>query len=183
MPQPAATSECFSSLDVFKSHYSDVIISAMASQITSPTIVYSIVYSGADQRKHQSPASMAFVRGIHQWSVNSPHNISIWWRHHASPMRHWKQSLHSHRYICYQATHQSILPSHYFIDHSFTRGICLSYVFFRQRNLLTVCFSSARGIPVPEWRLLTWFVGVAGVALFCDGDHCPCSVLCKDPGV
>ena len=44
----------------------------MASQITSLTI-YSTVYSGADLRKHQSPASLAFVRGIHWWPVNSPH--------------------------------------------------------------------------------------------------------------
>ena len=44
-------------------HYSDVIMGAMASQITSLTIVYSTVYSGADLRKHQSSASMAFVRG------------------------------------------------------------------------------------------------------------------------
>ena len=45
---------------------------AMASQVTSLTIVYSTVYSGADQRKHQSSASLAFVRGIHRWPVNSP---------------------------------------------------------------------------------------------------------------
>ena len=44
----------------------------MASQITSLTIVYSTVYPGADQRKHQSSASLAFVRGFHRWSVNSP---------------------------------------------------------------------------------------------------------------
>ena len=53
--------------------YSDVIIGAMAFQITSLTIVYSTVYSGADQRKHQSSTSLAFVRGIHRWPVNSPH--------------------------------------------------------------------------------------------------------------
>ena len=46
---------------------------AMASQITSLTIVYSTVYSGADQRKHQSSASLAFVWGIHRGPVNSPH--------------------------------------------------------------------------------------------------------------
>ena len=45
----------------------------MASQITSLTIVYSTVYSDADQRKHQSSASLVFVRGIHRWPVNSPH--------------------------------------------------------------------------------------------------------------
>ena len=48
-------------------------MSAMASQITSLTIAYSTVYSGADQRKYQSSASLAFVRGIHRRPVNSPH--------------------------------------------------------------------------------------------------------------
>ena len=37
------------------------------------TIVYSTVHSGADQRKHQSSASLAFVRGIQRWPVNYPH--------------------------------------------------------------------------------------------------------------
>ena len=45
-------------------HYNDVIMSAMASQITSHTIVYSTVYSGTDDRKHQSSASLTFVTGI-----------------------------------------------------------------------------------------------------------------------
>ena len=49
----------------------------MASQITSLTIVYSAVYSGADQRKHQSPASLAFMRGIHRWPVNSPRKGTV----------------------------------------------------------------------------------------------------------
>ena len=54
-------------------HYNDAIIGVIASQITSLKIVYSIVYSDADQRKHQSSASLAFVRGIHRGPVNSPH--------------------------------------------------------------------------------------------------------------
>ena len=59
---------------IYPYHYNDVIMSAMTSRITSLTIVYSSVYSGADQRKHQSSASLAFVRGIHRWwPVNSPH--------------------------------------------------------------------------------------------------------------
>ena len=53
-------------------HYNDVIMDAMASQFTSLTIVYSTVYSDTDERKHQSYGSLAFVRGIHQWPVNSP---------------------------------------------------------------------------------------------------------------
>ena len=57
--------------------YSDVIMGAMASQITSPSIFYLIVYSYADQRKHQSSASLPFVRGLHQQPVNSPHKGPI----------------------------------------------------------------------------------------------------------
>ena len=51
----------------------------MASQIASLTIVYSTVYSGADQRKHQSSASLVFVRGIQ--IASNAENVSIWWRH------------------------------------------------------------------------------------------------------
>ena len=54
-------------------HYNDVMMSTIASQITSLTIAYSTVYSGADQRKHQRFASLAFVQGIHRGPVNSPH--------------------------------------------------------------------------------------------------------------
>ena len=58
-------------------HYDDVIMGAIASQITSLIIVYSIFYSDADQRKHQSSPSMAFVRGIHRGPVNSPHKWPV----------------------------------------------------------------------------------------------------------
>ena len=58
-------------------HSDDVIMGAMASQITSLTIVYSTVYSGADQSKHQSSASLAFVWGIHRGPVNSPHKWPV----------------------------------------------------------------------------------------------------------
>ena len=53
-------------------HYCDVIMSATASQITGVSFVYSVVCSDADQRK-QSFVSLAFVREIHRWPVNSPH--------------------------------------------------------------------------------------------------------------
>ena len=58
-------------------HYNDVIMGMIASQITSLTIVYSTVYSDADQRKHQSSASLAFVQGIHRGPVNSPHKWPV----------------------------------------------------------------------------------------------------------
>ena len=58
-------------------NYSDFIISMMASQIASLTIVYATFYSGADQRKYQSSASLAFVWGIHRWPGNSPHKWPV----------------------------------------------------------------------------------------------------------
>ena len=72
-------------VELIQYHYSGVIMSTMASQITSLTIVYSTVYSGADHRKHQSSALMAFVRGNHRWlaqEASNAENVSIWWRHH-----------------------------------------------------------------------------------------------------
>ena len=58
-------------------HYNDVIMSAIASQITSLVIVYSTVYSGADQRKYQSsPRHWPFLRGIHRGPV-SPHKGTV----------------------------------------------------------------------------------------------------------
>ena len=59
--------------DVNETHYSDVIMGMMVSQITNLAIVYSTIYSDADQRKHQSSVSLAFVWGIHRWPVNSLH--------------------------------------------------------------------------------------------------------------
>ena len=65
------------------------MLGEMASLITSITIVYSTVYSGVDHRKHQSSASLVFVRGIHRWpgefpaqTASNTENASIQWRHH-----------------------------------------------------------------------------------------------------
>ena len=58
-------------------HNGDVIMGAITSQITSLTSVYSTVYLDANQRKLQSSASLAFVRGIHRGPVNSPHNWPV----------------------------------------------------------------------------------------------------------
>ena len=70
-------------------HCNDVIMSAMASQITGVSIVCSTICSSADQRNHQSSASLAFVRGMHRSPVDPPSQMAInaeiifsWWRHH-----------------------------------------------------------------------------------------------------
>ena len=58
-------------------HYDDVIMDWIASQITSLPVVCSIVYSDVNQRKHQSSASLAFVREIHRGPVNFPHKWPV----------------------------------------------------------------------------------------------------------
>ena len=93
-------------------HCNDVIMSLMAYQITSLTIVYSNVYTGEDQRKHQCSASQAFARGLtgDRWiprtnglgpvlltllrhvarilaTGSNAENVSIWRRHHGNSIR------------------------------------------------------------------------------------------------
>ena len=69
-------------------HYIDVIMTTMASHFTSLTVVYSTVYSDADQRKHQSSAPLAFAWGFHRylWIPRTKGQLrgkrSIWWRYH-----------------------------------------------------------------------------------------------------
>ena len=85
--EPTRTLQCVLTLDkwflyrvyvkLLWLHHNYVIMGAIASLITSLTIVYSTVYSDADQRKHQSSASLAFVRGIHRWPVNSLHKWPV----------------------------------------------------------------------------------------------------------
>ena len=58
-------------------HYDDVIMTMLASQITSLPVVCSIVYSDINQRKHQSSASLAFVREIHRGPVNFPNKWPV----------------------------------------------------------------------------------------------------------
>ena len=58
-------------------YYDDVIMTMLASQITSLTVVSSIVCSGVNQRKHQSSASLAFVWEIHRGPVNFPHKWPV----------------------------------------------------------------------------------------------------------
>ena len=65
------------------SHYNDVKMSALASQITSLMSVYSTVDSRADQRKRQSSASLVAGEFPARRASNAE-NVSIWWRHHVA---------------------------------------------------------------------------------------------------
>ena len=113
----------------YQFHYNDVIMGTMASEITSLIIVYSTVYSGADQRKHQSSASLVFVRGIHLGPVNSPHKwpvtrkmfpfddvimVLLWWVTSGSfnfsqPIQWWMLRT---RQAIFMVSHNDILIEH-----------------------------------------------------------------------
>ena len=73
IPKLQRCNRCSLGIDIKWFHYIGAIMSTMAYQITSLTIIYATVYLSADQRKHQSSASLAFVWGINRWPVNSPH--------------------------------------------------------------------------------------------------------------
>ena len=95
-------------------HCSDVIMGSMAFHITSLTIVYSTVYSSADQRKHQRLASLAFCEGTSPLTGEFPtqiasnaENVSIWWRHHVEVSNKWHETD-----LCHQ---QTIIVSIHFL--------------------------------------------------------------------
>ena len=89
-------------------HQNEVIMGAMASQITSVSIVYSTVYSGVNERKHQSSASLSFVRGIHWWRVNSPHKGSVMRKYYHLMMSSWTiTEIHPSIFCSYQS---NIIP-------------------------------------------------------------------------
>ena len=78
-------------------HYCDVIMGTIASQITSFTIVYSTVYSGADQKipsklrvtglcVGNSPGTGEFPAQM----ASNAENVSIWWRHHVIIIHYWQ---------------------------------------------------------------------------------------------
>ena len=67
-------------LPIFYDHACDAALRAMVFQIISVSDVCSTVCSGVDKRKHQSSTSLAFVRAIHRWPVNSPHKGPVTWK-------------------------------------------------------------------------------------------------------
>ena len=107
------------------SHYNDVIMNVMAFQITSLTIVYSTIYSWADQIKHQNSVSLAFVREMRQWLVNSPHKVYAVCKNTLMP---W---IHSRAYDGAVQPFAVFIPAFvrklYCLGHTFTRWV-ISYL-------------------------------------------------------
>ena len=130
-------------------HYNNVIMSMIASQITSLTIVYSTVSSDADERKHQSSASLAFVQGIHRRPVNSPRkwpvtrNVfpfdDVIMEHANPPITHWISfrnwcSNHSDTQLKTVSIYEDVIKGN----------------IFRVTGLLCGEFTGDRGIPLTK---------------------------------
>ena len=89
------------------SHYNGVIMSMMASQITSLKVVYSTFTSAADQRKHQSSASLAFVWGIHRDQWISCTKGQSWGKCFHLMTSSWKMKLLPHKRVWYDYSSMS----------------------------------------------------------------------------
>ena len=126
-------------------HYNDVIMSTMASWITSRTIVYSTIYSGTDQREHQSCASLASTQ-----RASNVENVSIWWFHHDAMMLMWRHcNTHTHMNLAYISLwHNSLCEWCSKVSHGISKSWSCCYLI-----LITMLIYSA-----PKWRgcSLTW---------------------------
>ena len=123
-------------------HYNDVIMDAMASQITSVPIVYPTGCSGTEQRKHQSSASLAFVRGIHRVPMNSSHKRPVTPHHVRSELAHSPCfSLTCKVYLLWEQT-----PAKY--------GECTAHTFYHARLHAVVIHDISVGIQCSHCRLI-----------------------------
>ena len=138
-------------------HYSDIIIGAMASQITSLIIAYSTDYWGADQRKHQSSASLAFCGEFtdDRWPMNSPHK----W-----PVMRKIFSFHDVIILCFLSFVILLYMMLWSLSRTYQRGTRVS-CFAGRQNAVQCCFQTRkntcsgkiRGVkPTKKFESILW---------------------------
>ena len=152
-------------------HYDDVTMSLMASQITSLTVVYSTVYSDADQRKHHSSASLALCgefTGTGEFPAQRAsyaEYVSIWWRHHyailllcvGSQWQHKFSMKRRRHFTLYRITQILYLYRYKFLYLRSFESVSLSYQHTLNACvyiLQSVCVSKIKSIWGPSgiWR-------------------------------
>ena len=140
---------------------------AIASEITSLTIVNSIVYSDADQRKHQSSASLAFVRGIHRRPGNSPHKWPV--TRKMLPFDdvimnsincHWQTTLV--QYVCTQHIdhlYTKMFPGAPLLTWiNFNSSMISNYFYYKVWDEITCPFPNFNGCTVDVWDRFSNFI-------------------------
>ena len=144
--------------DLLPFHYDDVIMTTIASQITSLTVVYSTVYSDAVQSKHQSSASLDFVWGIHRdrWIPRTKGQLRgkcvHWWRHHVvfnPPLR-----------LCFQRWRCAI-PCRFNNDCNFPHQVIHPWRWYNHKQAMGSAWSSQTTPPF----LLGWHNNVCSLKL------------------
>ena len=153
-------------------HYNDVSMGTIASQITSLTIVYSTVYSGADQSKQQSSASLAFVRGIHRRPVNSPHKWPV--TRQMFPFDDVIMEIILHRAIAilfqwWLIATKAILSK--LIHHKMMFTIVLCQNIFYSRNALQIIARKVKAIIWVKWGGSTNCYAVASFEVLSRSSH------------
>ena len=159
----------------FVIHYDDVIITMLASQITSLTVVYSIVYSSVNQRKHQSSASLAFVREIHRGPVNFPHKWPV--TRKMFPFDDVIMIMHDKFCAFKQSTKNAIVldgdywifAAHGLILIPVTRGLTLNpaainnHLSYKMQNEIVYPFPNVNGAAIEAWEwvsnIIPHFIG------------------------
>ena len=137
---------------------------AMASQITSLTIIYSTVYSGADQRKPQSSVSQAFVRGIHRSTVNSPHKGPV--TRKVFPFddvimrRNMVLRLLSNINQAKRHTFKLLMVDQSYIYETSFKTSCRTPCYMQTRSIIIACFIHIRGVSHVRYKQLvgTFFI-------------------------
>ena len=117
---------------IHQAHYSDVIMGAIASQMTNLTIVFSTIYSDADQRKHQSSASLAIVRGIH-----SPHKGPV------------TRKLFPFDDVIVHISFLTIYNTTFY-----GLGLISQTIFHRNSNLIEIQFCCYSSLPIDRYNIL-----------------------------
>ena len=134
-------------------HYDDVIMTTIASQITSLTSVYSTVYSDAHQRKHQSSASLAFVWGIHRdrWIPRTKGQLRGKCFHLMTSSWHWDLVHPCEKVIGIFFRHKFFITHFLLFVLVFIHDICEVV----SMNSVDFCCISITGyIPVTFWKRL-----------------------------
>ena len=116
---------------IMMGHYSEVIVSAVSSQISSVLIVCSTVCPGADQRKHQSCALLAYVREVHRWPMISPQKGPVTWKmYQLGDVMIYCTRFDKYKVISIHWPHWLSYNSHYFVwKHLGCSSLLLCYQF------------------------------------------------------
>ena len=137
-------------------------MSVMVSQITGVSIVCSTVGSGVDQRKHQSSTSLAFVRGIHQWPVNSPHKrpvtrIMFPFDDVIMELAKAQQLNNFHKMVDISATCSRFASSQYLVVS--VSYICFLYIIFALFNISAdIMSTAATQYWLPSFMFFLWYL-------------------------